>query len=514
MNNYKLSFAMLAVFLLAMVVAPVAAAGPYINSMNPTSVTEDGSSFRIDVYGGNIPNPSGSSHDPKIVFDGYVIASTSGESGSNWEHLWGNVPASKIQNPGIVDVKVKYFVYEKTGEECYWWWGHRHCDDVYEWVPHYTNSLQFTIMPAATASVSGMKFFDRNNNGVRDGDSEEGLVGWTIELTQCLPDGRGWVCNPYDTTETDENGEYVFSGLIAAGYQVREVQQAGWTQTLPNLGPYPDYYGFVLGVGEHASGLNFGNFNPDMLPQEQKSGYSPFTQSYWDQIGGRNGCDKPFLDAMPDGVLPAVNGNLRVSMMSCVPYRFNGIEGGKLSCTQLDGVKVYWRNNDDGIFSPTCDQRAYFGQCAGNTGWGSTPIVEAQNPVDKMRMVGCKDEGTSNDAFKIYVEVTDSKGNLIFSDETENECYDRTLDIPADCQICRVREGLSNIWRQDWIAPASSSIWDTCPGVVVKTPSHEEQVTEQQSTDENTCKEGYTCCDSDADCGGNEVCYNGLCATK
>ena len=53
---------------------------------------------------------------------------------------------------------------------------------------------------------------------------------------------------------TDNSGNYSFSNLNPGTYNVREVQQTGWTQTTTNPAPVN------LGSGESRSGINFGNF--------------------------------------------------------------------------------------------------------------------------------------------------------------------------------------------------------------------------------------------------------------
>jgi hypothetical protein len=71
-------------------------------------------------------------------------------------------------------------------------------------------------------SMSGMKFEDKNGNGVRN-IGEGGLPGWTIVLTR--------VGSVTVTTTTDSKGNYIFTGLRPGLYNLSEVMQAGWTQT-------------------------------------------------------------------------------------------------------------------------------------------------------------------------------------------------------------------------------------------------------------------------------------------
>src|SRR3990172_8148610 len=90
-------------------------------------------------------------------------------------------------------------------------------------------------------SIHGMKFEDHDGDGVKD-DGDQGLVGWTINLS----DGQ--------STETDEDGNYWFMGLMAGTYTVTEVNQDGWKQTTDD----PDAIDIVS--GSESLGNDFGNF--------------------------------------------------------------------------------------------------------------------------------------------------------------------------------------------------------------------------------------------------------------
>ncbi|MBT3202209.1 MAG: LEPR-XLL domain-containing protein, partial [Phycisphaerales bacterium] len=99
------------------------------------------------------------------------------------------------------------------------------------------------------ASISGVKFEDLNSDGVWDA-GESGLDGWTIELLNA------------DTGEllesqiTSEGGLYSFVDLEAGTYQVIEIPQAGWMQTLPAT----SYYTVPLHYGDHIVEKDFGNY--------------------------------------------------------------------------------------------------------------------------------------------------------------------------------------------------------------------------------------------------------------
>jgi serine-aspartate repeat-containing protein C/D/E len=99
-------------------------------------------------------------------------------------------------------------------------------------------------------SIGGTKFQDTNGNGVRD-PGEPGLQGVTIFLDA----NNNGVLDPGEvSTVTDANGNYTFTNVGPGTYHVREVQQAGFTQTTAN----PPV--IVASSGTNVGGVLFGNF--------------------------------------------------------------------------------------------------------------------------------------------------------------------------------------------------------------------------------------------------------------
>ncbi len=110
--------------------------------------------------------------------------------------------------------------------------------------------------PPASGSISGIKFDDKNGNGVKN-PGEQGLSGWTIKLA--TPAG-------VLTATTGGNGAYSFSKLAAGTYVLSEVPRPGWLQTLPRSGAYI----INLKPGGKRSGCDFGNFKPVPKPPKPK----------------------------------------------------------------------------------------------------------------------------------------------------------------------------------------------------------------------------------------------------
>jgi hypothetical protein len=56
------------------------------------------------------------------------------------------------------------------------------------------------------------------------------LQGWTIYIDG---NGNGTLDATEPTTVTGANGSYTFTNVPPGNYVLREVQQAGWVQTVP-----------------------------------------------------------------------------------------------------------------------------------------------------------------------------------------------------------------------------------------------------------------------------------------
>ncbi|MEE8450566.1 MAG: beta-propeller fold lactonase family protein [Thermoguttaceae bacterium] len=115
---------------------------------------------------------------------------------------------------------------------------------------------------AEDGSISGQMFDDFNGNGLHDA-GEPGLDGWTIEL---VDPATGTVIDTRMTAGIDldgdrridpetETGLYSFDGLLPGNYEVREVLQPDWVQTLPD----PSTYSIALAYGQDLVGQDFGN---------------------------------------------------------------------------------------------------------------------------------------------------------------------------------------------------------------------------------------------------------------
>ncbi len=90
----------------------------------------------------------------------------------------------------------------------------------------------YLIERGPTVSIAGVKFDDVNGNGVQD-TGEPGLPGWTIFLDQ---NDNGLLDTGEPSQVTAADGSYAFTDLYSGSYDVAEVFQDGWQQTLPGRG--------------------------------------------------------------------------------------------------------------------------------------------------------------------------------------------------------------------------------------------------------------------------------------
>ena len=103
--------------------------------------------------------------------------------------------------------------------------------------------------------IHGTKFIDRDGDGVR-GPNDRGVGEWTIYLDD---NNNGQLDDGEQFTTTDSTGEYWFMGLQPGVYNVREVQQPGWTQTAPRFTFDDDAY---FGAGQSVV-VRIGDLNAD-----------------------------------------------------------------------------------------------------------------------------------------------------------------------------------------------------------------------------------------------------------
>jgi len=104
-----------------------------------------------------------------------------------------------------------------------------------------------TVCPPPEATISGIKFHDKDADGIRD-IGEEGLSGWYIQLFRKV--GAEWVS--VDAMLTGDVGDYIFTVGTAGLYKLMEASQTGWRQTA-GCDEFP------VALGDVITGKDFGN---------------------------------------------------------------------------------------------------------------------------------------------------------------------------------------------------------------------------------------------------------------
>jgi PKD repeat protein len=115
---------------------------------------------------------------------------------------------------------------------------------------------------ACEGAICGMKWNDKNHNGVFDPKTETGIPNWNIFLVVADPNGHP-TKDTIKSTTTDSQGKYCFTNLCAGDYVVVEQQVKGWRETYPTE---PNYYFVTITDTQIVGGLNFGNWHPKILP--------------------------------------------------------------------------------------------------------------------------------------------------------------------------------------------------------------------------------------------------------
>lgn len=124
-----------------------------------------------------------------------------------------------------------------------------------------------------SAILSGVKFHDLNNNGIKD-VTDTLLPNWKIWMYSENPDSGIY---EEDYTKTDSSGEYNFFVLSPGRYYIRETEKYGWQQTFPETGEYSIE---IQDLQTNYTDLDFGNFaNP----------YTDFVSGYKFNDRNRNG---------------------------------------------------------------------------------------------------------------------------------------------------------------------------------------------------------------------------------
>lgn len=141
---------------------------------------------------------------------------------------------------------------------------------------------------AQFVKISGVKYFDRNNNGSYDA-GEPLLPDWSVYVDQNL---NGMFDPGEPVAVTNDVGYYEITGLLPGSFRLREIMKDGWFQTEPASG----FHEFILISGAEANNRNFGN-----LLSDGSDPYKPadIIGNVWYDEAGLRRWDKPTEQPMP-----------------------------------------------------------------------------------------------------------------------------------------------------------------------------------------------------------------------
>lgn len=115
---------------------------------------------------------------------------------------------------------------------------------------------------ARVSSLAGVVFNDRNNNGIQDPE-EPGIGNVTMTLAGVQNNGQ----SVNRTLQTDANGTFRFTGLLAGTFTLTQTQPANFTSGIITAGTAGGtvgnnvIVGINLGVGVDATGYTFGEIS-------------------------------------------------------------------------------------------------------------------------------------------------------------------------------------------------------------------------------------------------------------
>ncbi|MHC4753202.1 MAG: hypothetical protein ACYTFW_25470, partial [Planctomycetota bacterium] len=108
------------------------------------------------------------------------------------------------------------------------------------------------------ATKSGVKFHDLDGDGAAREAGEPGLTGWTIYVDY-NDNGTLDALEPFATTTAD--GSYTITNILPGTWKVREVAQAGWTNSFPAASDaFGRYHEETFTSGADLTGNDFGNY--------------------------------------------------------------------------------------------------------------------------------------------------------------------------------------------------------------------------------------------------------------
>ena len=112
-------------------------------------------------------------------------------------------------------------------------------------------TVSITVVGTVAGAITGTVYFDVTGNGLSADDIPQAGVKVYLDSNN----NGTWNSGEPVATSLDD-GTFIFSGLSAATYKVRQVVPTGYVRTAPAL---TDVYSVTLGSGQTSSGNKFAN---------------------------------------------------------------------------------------------------------------------------------------------------------------------------------------------------------------------------------------------------------------
>jgi hypothetical protein len=257
--------------------------------------------------------------------------------------------------------------------------------------------------------ISGMKFNDANNNGTKD-VGELGLTNWKIKLSDAAT----------DSIFTDNDGNYLFTHLLAGNYTVSEENKAGWMQTFP---ANPGTYSLSVQNASNFTEKDFGNYEVigiygkkfDDLDGDGEKGVNEPGISNWKIYLSGATSESTLTDANGDYSFPnLISGNYTVSEENVDGWLQTKPATGTYSINLTGGTVT---NIDFGNFK--------LGKISGmkfedENGDGFKNVGEVGLENWKIKLSGAADDSVFTDANGFYMFENLTFGDYSVEEENQN----------------------------------------------------------------------------------------------
>jgi photosystem II stability/assembly factor-like uncharacterized protein len=271
------------------------------------------------------------------------------------------------------------------------------------------------------SSISGMKFYDINRNGVKD-TGEPGVPKWTIRLY------RGVLL--VDSAVTDANGMYLFNNLSEGTYKVREKLEPGWILIAP---PGGEYAGITITHGTVVTGRNFANYQPNTIGGMKFNDLNGDSVKEDSEPGLAGWRIRLFRDTIQiDSVLTDINGSYTFSNLAVGTYAVREVlQSGWMVTTPVGGDYNNLVISEGLVFLGKNFGNFHMGNISGQTfydlnGNGVKDAGEEGLSTWRIRLSGAKTDSALTDASGYYSLNNLPHGSYTVS-EVQQSGWERTL---------------------------------------------------------------------------------------